>query len=156
MNPDQFPNLRFKLNTGRWLRVDCFVWEASYSETIEVQDGDDCREVVRAGKRVTVEKLYGHRCHHFIGPKLVDTYQNHPPRTPNTSITVLLSSTPIGDGAVASELLVTFFMDHVEFSSLESMLQRDLQDLEWDELAEDITEEAYRVWDETMLERSIH
>jgi len=156
MNPDKYPNLKFKLNSGRWLRVDSFVWEPSYSEVIEVQDGEDCREVVRTGKRVTVEKLFGHRCHHFIGPEYVDKYQNHPPRTPNTSITVLLSSTPIYDSAIASELLVTCFMDHVECSSIESMLQRELQDLDWEELADDITEEAYRVWDETFLERSIH
>ena len=156
MNPDKFPNLCFKLDSGRRVKVNAFVWEASYSETIEVQDGEDYREVVRAGKRVTVEKLFGHRYVHFIGPEYVDKYQNHPPRIPNTSITVLLSSTPIADGAISSELLVTCFMDFVEFSSIESMLQRELHDLDWVELADDISEEAYEVWDETVLERSVH
>jgi hypothetical protein len=156
MNPNKYPDLSFKLDDGRRVKVNAFVWEASYSETIEIQDGEDCRDLVRAGKRITVEKLFGHRCHHFIGPEYVDKYQNHPPRIPNTSITVLLSSTPIADGAISSELLLTCFMDHVEFSSIESMLQREVHDLDWEELAVDVSEEAYEVWDGTMFERSLH
>jgi len=158
MNPSKYPNLSFKLNNGRRIKVDAFIWEPSYSETIEIQDGDDIREVVIERKRVQAEKLIGNRATHHMELKFVDRYftHDHPPRMQNTAMTALLSSSPISAEALYSELVIIFYMDYVERSSIESMLERELHDFDWDEYAEDIHESTNELWKEVWVEKTVH
>lgn len=158
MNSHKYPNLSFKLDNGRRIKVDAFIWEPSYSETIEVQESEDFREVVIERKRVLAEKLIGNRKTHHIKMKYVDEYfaHDHPPRIQNTAMTSLLSSSPISEPAIYSELVVIFFMDHVERSSIESMLERELHDFDWDEYAEDIYEDTNEQWKEVWVDKTVH
>lgn len=100
--------------------------------------------------------LIAHRPVHHILPEYVDKFQNHPPRIPNSAITVFLSSDPLSEGALFSELVVVFFMDFVEGASMESMLKRELHDLDWEKYAEDVTEKANELWKEAWLVRTVH
>ena len=158
MNPDKYPNLSFKLDNGRRIKVDAFIWEPSYLETIEVQDGEDIREVAKERKRVFAEKLIGNRKTHHMGFKFINQYFSHeqPPRMQNTAMTALLSSSPISAEAIYSELVIIFYMDHIEHSSIESMLERELHDFDWDEYAEDVYESTNALWKEVWLEKTVH
>ena len=156
MRPNKYPNLSFKLDDGRVVKVDAFVWEPSYDETVEINSGEDCREIAIERKRLRTDALFGNRNVFHILPQYVDLYINDPPRIPNTAMTVWLSSAPMSEEAVYSELVVIFFMDYVEGSSMEMMLRRELHNLNWEEHAEDTTEEAVRLWKEVWLDRKIH
>ena len=156
MNPDKYPNLSFTLDNGRRVKVNAFVWEPSYDETVEVQSGEEFRELTVERKRLRTEELFGNRSVHFIGPEYVDKYQHHPPRIPNTSVTVWLSSTPMSEEAVYSELIVIFFVDFVDGSSLESILKLGLHDLDWEKHAGDTTEKTVELWKEAWLIRTVH
>jgi hypothetical protein len=125
---------------------------------MEIQDGEDIREVVIERKRVLAEKLIGNRATHHIGMKYVNQYftHDHPPRIQNSAMTALLSSTPISDEALYSELVIIFFMDHIERSSIESMLERELIDFEWEEYAEDVYESTNELWKEVWVEKVVH
>ena len=156
MNPDKYPNLSFKLDDGRLVKVDAFVWQPSYDETINVESSEDSRELVVHRKRLMTESLFGNRNVKHIKPKYVDRHIYDPPRIQNTAMTVWLSSAPISEEAVYSELIVIFFMDYVEGSSLESMLKRELHDFNWEKYAEDTTEETVELWKEVWLEKTVH
>lgn len=158
MNSNKYPNLSFKLDSGRRIKVDFFIWEPSYSETIEIQDGKDIKEVVIERKSVQAEKLIGNRATHHMQLKFVNPYftQDHPPRMQNSAMTALLSSSPISAEALYSELVIIFFMDHIERSSIESMLERELHDFDWDQYAEDIYEETNELWKEVWVEKTVH
>lgn len=158
VNSDKYPNLSFKLDSGRRIKVDAFLWEPSYSETIEIQSDKDIREVLIERKRMQSEKLIGKRATHLMKAKFVNQYftHDHPPRVQNTTMTALLSSSPISEEALYSELVVIFFMDYVERSSIESMLERELHDFNWEKYAEDIYEEINELWKEVWLERVVH
>ncbi len=156
MNPNQYPNLRFKLDDGRIVKVDAFVWQPSYDETIKTNSGDHLRELVIERKRLMTESLFGNRNVKHIMPKYVDRHISDPPRIQNTSMTVWLSSAPMSEEAVYSELIVIFFMDYVEGSSLESMLKRELHDFNWEKYAADTTEETIELWKEVWLEKTVH
>ena len=156
MDSSAYPNLSFKISDGRRLKVHAFIWEPCYPETAEIGTGKDSKEVEIERKRLRTESLIGLRKTHFIGPEYVDIFQNHPPRIPNSAITVLLSSDPLSEDAFYSELVVVFFMDYVEGSSIESMLKRELHDLDWEKHAEDVTDQTNKLWKEAWLVRTVH
>lgn len=158
MNPDKYPNLSFKLDSGRRVQVDAFIWEPSCLDTIEIQDGNDIRQVVVERKRIWAEKLIGNRKTHHMMPRYIDQYSTRGfmPRIQNTSMTALLSSSPISGEALYSELVIIFYMDHIERSSVESMLERELHDFEWDDYAEDIYESTNELWKQVWLEKTVH
>ena len=108
MNPHKYPNFAFKLDDGRVIKVDAFVWQPTYDETIEINSGGEKRELVVERKRLMTESLFGNRKVKHIMPKYVDQHINDPPRIPNTSITVWLSSAPMSADAAYSELLHRF------------------------------------------------
>lgn len=156
MNLNQYPNLKFELDNGRIIKVDALVWEPSYDETIEIKSDSDLRDLVIHRKRLKTEALFGNRNVKHILPKFVDQHISESPRIQNTAITAWLSSAPISDDAVYSELVVIFFMDHIEGASLESMLSRELHDFDWEKYAEDIHESTNELWNEVWLERTVH
>jgi len=156
MDLSAYPDLSIELDDGRRLKVHTFIWEPCYSETMEVGAGADRREVEIERKRLQTEMLIAHRPVHYILPEYVDEFQNYPPRIPNSAVTVFLSSPPLSASALFSELVIVFFMDFVEGASMESMLKRELHDLDWENYAEDVTEKANQLWKEAWLVRTVH
>ena len=156
MTPNKYPDLGFLLNTGRRLQVNTFFWEPSYAETVELDSDGQTKSVTIERKRLQVDTVVGHRKVHVIGPDFVDKYQTASPRIPNSAVTVLLSSTPLSDDALYSELVVIFFIDHRPGCSIEGMLEGALRDLDWEMLAVDVTEAKNELWKEVWVERTVH
>jgi len=156
MKPNQYPNLSFKLDSGRTLKVDAMIWEPTYDETIKVADGDGLKELVIERKRLRADALFGNRKIKHILPRYVDKHIYDPPRIQNTAITVWFSSAPISEDAAYSELIVIFFVDYIEGSSLETMLERGLHDFDWVKHAEDTNEETVALWKEVWVEKTVH
>ena len=156
MDLSAYPNLSFKLDDGRKIKVHVFIWEPSYPETLLVGSGKDRKEVEIERKRLQSEKIIGPRKTHVVNMEYIDKFQNHPPRIPNSAINVLLSSGPITEGALYSELVVLVFMDYVEGSSMESILEEKLHDLDWEEHAEDVSDHTNELWKEAWLVRTVH
>jgi hypothetical protein len=71
-------------------------------------------------------------------------------------MTAFLSSSAMSDQALYSELVIIFFLDYVERSSIESMLERELRDFDWDEHAEDVFESTNELWKEVWVEKVVH
>jgi len=156
MDLSKYPDLSVELEDGRRVKVHAFIWEPCYSELKEIGSGKKRREVEIERKRIQTETLIAHRPTHYIGPEYVDIYQNDPPRIPNSSITVFLSSEPLSKDALFSELVVVFFMDYEPGFSLESILKRGLHDLDWEEHAEDVSDQINELWKEVWLVRTVH
>ena len=151
-----YPNLSFKLGDGRRLKVHTFVWQPSYQERIEVKTGHDVKKIKIERKMSIHENIFGHCSTHLVNCQYVDMYINHPPRLPNSVICILLSSEPINDVALYSELAVELYMDYVEGLSMETILERYLHDLDWENLALDVLDQAIDSNKDIQLDRSVH
>ena len=57
MNPGEYPDIHFKLEDGRLVTVDSFVWEPSYNQVIAVEYAGETVEKTIARKRLTIENL---------------------------------------------------------------------------------------------------
>lgn len=135
-----YPNLTFKLDCGRKVKVHAFIWEPCSPELIEVHTSKGKEQVEIERNRFKCSDIIPVPLSktHVVNWELVDEFVNHPPRCPNCTINVLLSSEPISKDALYSELAVIMFMDYVEGMSIESMLEKYLHDLDWKELATDV------------------
>ena len=108
MNPGEYPDIHFKLEDGRVVTVDSFVWEPCYNKVITVGHEGEPVEKTIARKRLTIENLAAGFKVHYLKPPLI---RQHPPRIPNTSMTAWLSSEPMSPGALYSFAIVLFFTD---------------------------------------------
>jgi hypothetical protein len=154
--PYSYPDFSFTLDSGRRVHVHGFVWEPTSSEVITFGSGAKERKLKVERKKLQVKAVFGRHPTHFIGPHWVDKHVNSPPRIPNTEVTVWLSSKPISEDAIYSELIVVFYVDFKLKSSMEGMLDEALRDLNWEEHAEDITEAKNELWKEVWIERTVH
>ena len=153
MMPDQYPDIFFKLEDGRVVTVDAFVWEPSYNQVMEVECEGEVVEKTIARKRLTTENLTGGCRVHYLKPPLIS---QHPPRIPNTAMTAWLTSAPMSPGALYSFAIVLFFTDYVKETSIEAIMRRCLYDFDWEEHAEDVSEESNRVWKDVFIDRTLH
>ena len=106
-----------------------------------------------ARKRLTVENLTAGFKVHYRQPAMIG---QNPPRLPNTAMTAWLTSAPMSAGALYSFAIVLFFTDYVRETSIEAIMRRCLYDFDWEEHAEDVSEESNRVWKEVLLDRTLH
>jgi len=153
MNPGEYPDIHFKLDDGRVVTVDSFVWEPCYNRVITVGHEGESVEKTTARKRLTIENLAAGFKVNYLKPPLIN---QHPPRIPNSAMTAWLSSAPMSPGALYSFAIVLFFADYVKETSIEAILRRCLFDFDWEAHAEDVSEESNRVWKEVFLDRTLH
>ena len=59
-------------------------------------------------------------------------------------------------GALYSFAIVLFFTDYVKETSIEAIMRRCLYDFDWEEHAEDVSEESNRVWKDVFIDRTLH
>jgi hypothetical protein len=156
MDLSAYPNLSFKLDSGRTVRVHAFIWEASYPETLEVATAEGKKQLEIERNRFRCSDIISPTKTHIVNWELVDEFVNHPPRVPNCVINVLLSSEPMSEEALYSELAVLLFTDHFDGWSIESVLTRHLHDLDWERLAVNVRASGSSNGRNAYYERKMH
>ena len=156
MNPDGYPNLSFKLNDGRTIRVHAFIWEPSLPETMKDVTRDDIKQVEIDRNRFKCSDVIRPTKTHVLDWDRLNKLPSNSSKFPDSTINVLLSSEPLAAGALYSELAVIMFMDHIEELSMQAILEKLLHDLDWAKHAEDVTVAQNELWQDDWLEKTLH
>jgi len=156
MNPGRYPNLSFKLDDGRTIKVHAFIWEPSLPETMKVVTGEGTEQIEIDRNRFKCSDVIRQTKTHVLDWDRLNKLPSGSAKFPNSTINVLLSSEPLSANALYSELAVIMFVNYIDGASMKSILERTLHDLDWDSLAEDVTAFQNELWQDVLDEKTLH
>jgi hypothetical protein len=153
MEEQKYPEFVLRLDSGRKVRVDTLVWSPSYDETIRLAEhGPGKHRVIKRNVRRATE-FFHHRKVFLFEPTLVGC---DPQRVENTCVIAWLSSEPMDEGALYSELVVMFFTEFQPGVTFEQLVTEGIAGLDWEALAVDVDDKSPAIWEPGWKDRTLH
>lgn len=156
MSSEKYPMLGFKLGNGRTIKVHAFIWEPSLPEVRKIVTSHGTKEIEVDRNRFKCSDVIHPSKTHVLDWDRLDKLPSGSSQFPNCTISVLLSSEPFAANALCSELAVIMFVDYVVESSMKSILESSLHDLDWENLAMDVAYHINELRSDSFLKSTNH